>query len=136
MKEWLFRWGPAILIMGLIFTASSTAGSDLPDIGIMDFVAKKGGHLAGYALLGAASLHGLIWRRTFSRSRLFIAGILVVLYAVSDEWHQSFTPGRHPALTDIVIDSVGGILGIVCVYVFRKRLMFGKKKIADYDCKI
>ena len=126
MKQWLFRWGPAILIMGLIFTASSSAGSDIPDFGVMDFIAKKGGHLVGYALLGAAYLHGLIWRRTVSRSRLFIAGILVVLYAVSDEWHQSFTPGRHPALTDIIIDAVGGILGIFCVNNIRKRWMIVK----------
>jgi len=120
MREWLFRWGPAILIMGFIFTASSTAGSDIPDFGAMNLIAMKGGHLTGYALLGAAYLHSLTWKRPVSRTRLFLAAILVVLYAISDEWHQSFTPGRHPALQDIVIDTAGGILGIVCVYAVRR----------------
>lgn len=123
MQRWLFRWGPAILLMGLIFIASSTAGSDIPDFGIMNFVFLKGGHLVGYALLGAAYLHGMIWQRTISRSRAWTAGILVVLYAISDEWHQSFIPGRHPALTDICIDTAGGFLGISCLHYVRKRFL-------------
>ena len=123
MKERLFRWGPAILIMGLIFIASSTSGSDIPDFGVLDFCAKKGGHFLGYALLGATYLHALIWNRNQTRSRLLTAGVLVILYAISDEWHQGFTPERHPSFLDLCIDTAGGFLGIACLHLVRKRLI-------------
>ena len=97
MKEWLFRWSPAIIIMGIIFIASATSGSSIPNFGYINFLVMKGGHLSGYALLGAAFLHGLSNGGAITRSRVVITGILVVLYATSDEWHQNFTPGRHPS---------------------------------------
>ena len=123
MKERLFRWGPAIIIMGLIFIASSTSGSDIPDFGVLNFCAMKGGHLLGYALLGATYLHALVWQNKHNRSRLLTAGILVILYAITDEWHQSFTPERYPSLMDVCIDTAGGFLGIASRHFVRKRLI-------------
>lgn len=122
MMRWLFNWGPAILTMGLIFIASSTSGSDIPDFGVMNPLFMNGGHFVGYALLGAAFLHALNRQGSLGRSRFLTAGVLVVLYAISDEWHQSFTPDRHPSLTDIFIDTAGGYLGISCLYFIRKRI--------------
>jgi hypothetical protein len=123
MKRWLYRWGPAILIMGLIFIASSASGSSIPDFGSMNLFVLKGGHLLGYALLGAAWLHGMSGGGSITRSRVAAAGILVILYAISDEWHQSFTPGRNPALRDICIDTAGGFLGMACLHWARKRFL-------------
>jgi hypothetical protein len=40
------------------------------------------------------------------------AWVLVVLYAIGDEIHQAFVPGRTPLVTDVAIDSIGGLLGI------------------------
>jgi VanZ family protein len=37
---------------------------------------------------------------------------LIVIYAVSDEFHQSFTPGREPKLRDVLIDTAGSFLGM------------------------
>lgn len=128
MRHWLIRLGPALLVMGLIFTASSTSDSDIPDFGALNFIAMKGGHLTGYAMLGAAYLHALSWQRAYSRSRILAAGILVILYAVSDEWHQSFTPGRHPSLPDVCIDTAGGILGMACLYIVRQRWISMKSR--------
>ena len=122
MTRLLYRWGPAIIIMGIIFIASSTSGSDLPDFGYIDFFAMKGGHLLGYTLLSAAFLHGLSNGGPITRSRIAVTGILVILYAISDEWHQSFTPGRNPALLDVGIDTAGGFLGVAFLYFIRKRL--------------
>ncbi|MBN2319847.1 MAG: VanZ family protein [Acidobacteria bacterium] len=123
MIRWFFRWGPAILMMGFIFIASSTAGSDIPDFGVMNYFAMKGGHLLGYALLGAACFHALFLQRTLTISRFLTVGILVFLYAISDEWHQSYTPGRHPSLPDICIDTAGGFLGMACLHFVRKRFL-------------
>lgn len=41
--------------------------------------------------------------------------IIGVIYASSDEIHQSFTPGRGPLLTDVMIDTMGVLLGILLV---------------------
>jgi len=116
MKQLICRWGPAVLVMGLIFAASSTSGSEIPDFGYLDYVAKKGGHLIGYALLGAAFIYALNHDGSSSRIRFFTAGILAFLYAVTDEWHQSFVPGRNPDARDICIDMLGAILGIALMY--------------------
>jgi VanZ family protein len=127
MTLWLYRWGPAIIIMGIIFIASSTPGTDLPDFGYIDFFAMKAGHLLGYTLLSAAFLHALSYGRPITRSRIAVTWILVILYAISDEWHQSFTPERNPALLDLSIDTAGGFLGVAFLYIIRKRLRHTRK---------
>lgn len=120
MKRWILNWAPAIIVMAIIFVASSTSAADIPSFGYLDFFAKKGGHLLGYALLGAAFLLGLSRSGSRWRSGMLKAAILVALYAASDEWHQNFTPGRNPSFLDIGIDIVGGILGIVLMSRFAR----------------
>lgn len=120
MKPWILRWGPAVIIIGIIFIASSTPGSNLPDLGYMDYLAKKGGHLLGYALLGAAALHALRGRGSSPGPGMIRSSLLVILHAVFDEWHQKFTPGRTPSFVDVCIDTVGGLIGIACFYLLLK----------------
>ncbi len=112
MKGWLWRWGPAILVMVIIFFASDTPGSDLPKFGAWDFFAKKGGHMMGYALLASAYFHGLNKGRKATVLQFMAAVCLACLYAVSDEFHQSFTPGRTPSLYDVCIDTAGAGIGL------------------------
>lgn len=106
------RFGPAALIMLAIFAFSSTPSTSLPNYGAWDWIAKKGAHAFGYALLGAGYAHALQPNRrpTFKQSVAAVA--LAALYASSDEWHQSFTAGRHPAWTDVLIDTFGATIGV------------------------
>jgi len=39
--------------------------------------------------------------------------ILVAIYGVTDEFHQSFTPGRTPMATDVLYDTAGALLGLL-----------------------
>jgi VanZ family protein len=112
-RIWLRRWGPSLLMMALIFLASGTAGSDLPKFGIWSFIVMKGGHLVGYALLGVSYLHGIASHKGMNRGVLLAAIVLAGLYAVTDEFHQSFTPGRTPSAVDVGIDTIGAALGAV-----------------------
>ncbi len=112
MKSLLWRWGPALVMMTLIFTASGTPGRSLPDFGIMDVVAKKGGHALGYAFLGIAYLRGLTYRKSVSFRHIVLAVVLACLYAATDEFHQRFTPDRTPAVQDVVIDTIGAAIGV------------------------
>ena len=112
MKTWLYRWGPAILIMAIIFVASATAAAEIPEFGYWDFFAKKGGHLLGYALLAAAYHYALYNGKRSGKLPVLLAIGLTALYAASDEFHQRFTPGRTPSLVDIGIDITGGLIGL------------------------
>jgi VanZ family protein len=123
MKTWMWRWGPAILVMLLIFFASGTSGSSLPKFGAFDFFVKKGGHMIGYALLSAAYFHALNNGRKPTRLQFFIAVLLAVLYAATDEIHQLFTPGRGSSIVDVGIDSIGGFIGLGLWYLIRMRFL-------------
>ena len=48
-------------------------------------------------------------------SKITITSITGIIYAISDEIHQSFIPGRSPQVTDVLIDTMGVILGILLV---------------------
>ena len=107
----LARWGPALVVMAVIFAASATRGDELPNAGRFDLLFKKGGHFIGYALLGAACLRGLAWRRGPAIRDVEMAILMALLYAASDELHQGFTPGRAPAVSDVLLDGVGAAAG-------------------------
>lgn len=111
MKAFLRRWGPALLIMVTIFAFSATPGDDLPRFGLVDLLVKKGGHMAGYALLALACLRGFDTGRPFSRA-CWLAFGLTLAYALTDELHQVFTPGRHPSLLDVGVDAAGAALAL------------------------
>ena len=121
MQNNINRWGPAILLMAIIFIASAIPGSDIPGFGVWDFLVKKGGHMFGYALLAAAYYHALSSGRKASKWQFVLVLGLTALYAASDEFHQKFTPGRTAALLDVGIDTVGGLVGIIASHLMRKR---------------
>jgi VanZ family protein len=79
----------------------------MPSFGVWDLVVKKGAHMLGYGLLALANWYGLC----FDKHRWWLALILTVLYAITDEFHQSFVPGRHPSWVDaLVFDGVGAVI--------------------------
>ena len=96
--------------MAVIFYLSSQhAGADLPWYAA---IARKLGHLTGYALLTAL----WAWALTGATRRplLWAAGISF-LYACSDEYHQSFVDTRHATPVDVLIDSVGIALAALAI---------------------
>ncbi len=109
-KTWMARWGPAGLAMVTIFLFSARPSTELPDLGHWDYFVKKGGHLLGYALLALAYWRGL----NLEPGKRWFAWGLAICYAITDELHQGFVPGRHPSLFDILFfDNLGAVLGLV-----------------------
>jgi VanZ family protein len=96
-------WLPVLAWAAVIFALSS-----VPDLGTglggWDTVLRKLAHTAEYAVLGA-----LLVRAT---GRQGLALALGVLYATSDEIHQTFVAGRHGSPLDVAIDAVGVACGI------------------------
>jgi len=111
------RWFPALFLMLVIFLVSNTPSTELPDYGFWDMLVKKGGHMVGYGLLAGAYWYGL----GFDRKKGWLAWLLAVLYAATDEFHQSFTPGRHPSYIDVLLfDGGGAALALSLISLFFK----------------
>ena len=121
IKGWLWRWLPALAMTALIFGASSLPSKDIPSFGVWDVLAKKGGHALGYALLGAAYLRGLTAERRLGWPLAALALAAAIVYAATDEFHQSFVSGRHPSVVDVLIDAGGATTGIAVWALIRTR---------------
>ncbi len=118
LKLIALRWGPPLLWMTAIFAASATPGSELPRFGSLDYAVKKGGHVLAYALLAILFWRALGWGNRQSGA----AWLLVVVYALSDEFHQSFVPGRHPSFVDVFLfDGMGAVAALLLVRWLRRK---------------
>lgn len=95
----VFVWG------SVIFWFSNHAKISTVESYAVDFFFKKTAHLVEYAILTV-----LIFRAT---KNIKLSIILSILYAASDEFHQSFIPGREPRVRDVIIDATGSIIGVV-----------------------
>ncbi len=79
---------------------------------------KKSGHAIGYGLLALAYWRALEWRS----NKWGLALILALLYAISDEAHQAFVPGRHASVTDaLLVDGGGAFLALLLARHRRER---------------
>ncbi|HEX2292317.1 MAG TPA: VanZ family protein [Gaiellaceae bacterium] len=111
MQTAVRRWGPAVAWAAVIFAFSSipSLGTGL---GTWDLVLRKIAHAAEFAILAILLVRafGDPWR----------AGVVAVLYAVVDEIHQSFVPGRQGAVADVLIDSVGVLAGVLLAVWWRR----------------
>jgi len=98
------RWVLVAVWMGVIFWFSAQPDTTL-DFGQPEFLSKAV-HVVEYAILG-----WLIQRARGDKRAWWQSWLIAVLYAATDEFHQSFTPGRTSRVTDVMIDSVGAAIG-------------------------
>lgn len=66
--------------------------------------------LVGFLLMALASTYNLK-----ENKKIIISLCIGALYATSDEIHQLFIPGRSGQITDVILDSMGVLLGILLV---------------------
>jgi len=78
-------------------------------------IVRKAAHFSIYTMVGFSVMAFLSTFDIKKRNRVLGTILVGVIYAASDEIHQSFTPGRSPLVTDVGIDTMGVILGIVLV---------------------
>ena len=110
--------------MAVIFIFSSLPSAELPDFDWADWIVKKGGHALGYGLLAFAYLRGINGENSHVPPRQLLgAWLMAVLYSVTDEFHQSFTPGRHPTVADVMIDAIGAAVALVLAGRYYKQKM-------------
>ena len=114
-KRRMALWGPVAVYVLAIFILSSQADVPLPR-GLTD----KQGHSLGYLGLGITVTRACIGGlgAPVSLSRGLAAVALSVAYGATDEWHQSFVPGRTADLTDLRADATGAFLGTAACWLW------------------
>lgn len=111
MKRILTYWLLPLLWMILIFSLSSRQRISVSEITSVNFIFFKTLHLIEYAIL-----FFLLFRALFKTTKLplptifFIAILISILYALSDEVHQTVVPTREGSPRDVVIDTIGILL--------------------------
>ena len=108
MKAFLYYHMPVILYAALILTVSSTPHLRTPEIRFL--AADKVVHFIEYALFALLVYRSMLHLRPglSAHKALWFSGLLLLVFAVLDEWVQKYTPGRHAEFLDYVADVVGG----------------------------
>jgi VanZ family protein len=107
MKKIIY-WVPPLFVMLLIFRLSSQPRFTATGEPLEDFLIFKLLHMCEYGLLAALLFNALY--NTFVQKLLpaiRYAGIIAILYAMTDEFHQVFVPTRSGTIRDVGIDGLG-----------------------------
>ncbi len=145
------RWLPPVAWMGLIFYLSSQPDLPSAPEPLLDLILKKMAHALVYAVLAAlfhraVNRSGIHWKwppppragrfaalpSPASRGRVarraewgplmnLVSWLLTVLYAITDEIHQTFVPGRSGRVTDVLIDAAGAAVGVLVMTWLHRR---------------
>jgi VanZ family protein len=94
--------------MAVIFWFSHQPSNSIADFGAWDLLIKKLAHLLAYAVLALLAY--------VATGRYSVAWGIAVLYAMSDEFHQTFIPGRNGTAVDVLIDSLGATLALLTLH--------------------
>ena len=111
-QQW-YRLFPVTLVMATIFFLSHQPGTafSLPDIVNID----KALHCLAYTVLGLSVFFAvpLFWQEQHSWRAGLCVVLFCLLYGISDEFHQSFIPGRCSTVTDLAADVLGGGIAVL-----------------------
>lgn len=118
------RWSLVLIWMAVIFALSHQANSGTVTeeyFGVMNVPIRKMGHLGEYLILYVLlrwALSGI--ESSITKHYSLLALILSILYAASDELHQHFVIGRSASARDVLIDSIGALLGLILYLLMTK----------------
>ena len=87
----------------------------------IEFFIRKFAHLFVFFVFGMLTVRALINKMDRSFLASILSLLLVIIYAGFDELHQMYTGGRTPLLTDVYIDTVGGLIGIITYMIAKSR---------------
>ena len=115
---WLY--GPVAAYCLILFVLSDQP--TLPSTPGGDLVA----HFAAYTVLGVLTFRAVALSGRWARLKVFLCSAIgSALYGLSDEFHQSFVPGRFATLEDVIADSLGGLFGAACALFLYKKTESG-----------
>ena len=80
-------------------------------------IVRKLAHFSIYTLVGICIMGFISTFNIILLKRFLISLFVGLIYAISDEYHQSFVPGRGPSIRDVCIDTAGVFFGIIIVLI-------------------
>ncbi|WP_462410356.1 VanZ family protein [Neobacillus sp. Marseille-QA0830] len=98
--------------------AISTPSADNQEVGILNLMMRKSTHFLVFGFLAFLLFKSLGVKR-FS---YFLAWLITFFYAMTDEYHQSFMPGRVSSFRDVLIDSFGAFIFLTITYLVNRRI--------------
>lgn len=92
---------------------------NINNISLLCLIIRKLAHFTEYLILGTLVIN--MFTKNNAKKTYLLSILLCIIYAISDEIHQIFIPGRACQIKDILIDSVGSITGIYLFKLLKKR---------------
>ena len=92
------------------------------DFGRSNHLLRKNAHFFAYLILGILVMNVMRLSKVGIFKSIIFALIICITYAISDEFHQLFVPGRGAQIRDVIIDSIGALTGIILLASIRKTL--------------
>ena len=141
MSHRLSRYGPLVLWAALIFVGSTSVLSashtsallrvflwifpqaSEATLATIHFLLRKAGHFTEYAILALLAARALrtSYRKLLRQRWFWLSFLLVVVYALGDEFHQSFVPSRTASIYDSMIDMLGGLTALALLTIRKHR---------------
>ncbi len=118
-------------VVKFLFPNASAATLEAAVSGLQ-FIVRKGAHFGAFTILGIFSCMAFITYKIPLPVKGAIGFTVAVIYAASDEYHQTFIEGRSGELRDIIIDSCGALLGVstcIGIYLLTRKFMKRDKKM-------
>ncbi|PKG21767.1 VanZ family protein [Niallia nealsonii] len=103
----LFSW------ISFTYAGKEISVSALGVAHFIEFFIRKASHFTVFFFLAFFTIRALAYFLANKKWMVMISFFIVICYAALDEFHQSFTSGRTPLFEDVVVDSVGGVFGII-----------------------
>lgn len=116
MKKYINNWLPVIVWAGIIFAFSSYPTTRASRIHWQDFIVKKTAHIVEYGVLSTLLYRGLKLEGLDTKRAGKLTMFIAIFYGATDEFHQSFTPGREPTVRDVLFDTIGASLAIYFIW--------------------
>lgn len=96
---------------------------------------RKSAHFLIYTLLGFLIMNAYLQKEKIKRKDIFVSWILGTIYAITDEVHQFFVPGRSAEIRDVCIDSLGVITGVVLANIVMQTIKNNTEKRKTSELK-
>ncbi len=111
--------------MLIIFTMSSRQRISIADTEVENFLIFKSLHVIEYAFLYLLLFRAFFksFTKKISTQSIFTISIVTcILYAISDELHQTFVPTRQGSVRDVFIDTIGILLAFSYTKIYLNKL--------------
>ncbi|MFA7208921.1 MAG: VanZ family protein [Parcubacteria group bacterium] len=112
-------WLAVLFWMAIIFGLSAMEGHDVRPFSLFYFIERKTFHVIEYSILAFLFFRAFSQNFTLKRA-LWFSLVLSLLYAASDEWHQTFVFGRTGTPRDVAIDLIGIVLAAILILKFNR----------------